>query len=172
MTRDKTPWVERGLEQLRATNRLRTTRTLAPSGSVAVRHGNQELLLFSSNDYLGLSSHPAVREAAAEAALQYGMGPRGATLVCGHTEIHAALSLLCQAQAHRIGAFFPSGGANIGALSALSTPETRIFSDALNHASIIDGCRLARGRLVFTRGPRGSGTSAARVEEHPDDRGD
>jgi 8-amino-7-oxononanoate synthase len=89
-----------------------------------------------------------VRRAAAAAIRDHGMGPRGAALVCGHTTEHAALerdlAALVGAEATLL---FPTGfSANLAVLSSLAGPGTVVFSDALNHASIIDGSRLARQR--------------------------
>ena len=91
VSQEPTSWVERGLATLRARNRLRDPRAVRPIAAVEVCVEHQTLRLFSSNDYLGLSSHPTVRQAAADAALKHGMGPRGAALVCGHTEVHEEL---------------------------------------------------------------------------------
>ncbi|GMJ13662.1 biotin F, biotin 4 [Hibiscus trionum] len=119
----------------------------------------KQLLLFSGNDYLGLSSHPAVRKAAAKAALEYGMGPRGSPLICGYTYHHRLLEsslaslknkedcLLCPTGFSANMALMVALG-NIASLLAtgnkpLKDEKIAIFSDELNHASIIDGIRLA-----------------------------
>lgn len=107
---------------------------------------NPELVNFSGNDYLGLSAHPRVVEAARAAMDAGGMGPRGSALVCGYTLAHEALesriAAHCGAEAALL---LPTGyAANVSAITALAGPDCAIFSDALNHASIIDGCRLAR----------------------------
>ncbi|KAJ3691849.1 hypothetical protein LUZ61_021013 [Rhynchospora tenuis] len=119
----------------------------------------QKMVLFSGNDYLGLSSHPAVRQAASKAALHYGMGPRGSALICGYTNYHRLLELSLARLKHKDHCILcPTGfAANMAFLTALAsiasllsplpkpTPLDRIaiFSDELNHASIIDGIRLA-----------------------------
>lgn len=119
----------------------------------------RNLLLFSGNDYLGLSSHPTVRRAAAKAAQEHGMGPRGSALVCGYTYYHRLLeSALADLKKKEDSLLCPTGfSANmavmtaLGSLSSLLSVSGRptndekiaIFSDALNHASIIDGIRLA-----------------------------
>ena len=143
------PWTREALAALEAGDRRRRLRAVRPVDAVTVELGGRLLKLFSSNDYLGLSADPAVRAAAANAATTHGMGPRGSALVCGYTEAHealeAALADLKQAEAALL---FPTGyQANLAVLSALGTADATIFSDALNHASIIDGCRLARARV-------------------------
>ncbi|XP_028117223.1 LOW QUALITY PROTEIN: 8-amino-7-oxononanoate synthase-like [Camellia sinensis] len=119
----------------------------------------RKLLLFSGNDYLGLSSHPTVSTAAAKAALAHGMGPRGSALICGYTSYHGLLEscladlkkkedcLLCPTGFSANMALMTTLG-NLGSLLAkgrkpLKDERVAIFSDALNHASIIDGIRLA-----------------------------
>ncbi|XP_065849866.1 8-amino-7-oxononanoate synthase isoform X1 [Euphorbia lathyris] len=120
---------------------------------------SKKLLLFSSNDYLGLSSHPTIGKAAAKAALEHGMGPRGSALICGYTNYHRLLeSSLANLKKKEDCLLCPTGfAANMAVMVALGnissllvSPEiplkkekVAIFSDALNHASIIDGIRLA-----------------------------
>ena len=114
-------------------------RTLRP------RPAAEDVLELAGNDYLGLSRHPRVVAAAAEAAGTWGAGSTGSRLVTGTTELHATLE-------HELAAFtrapaalvFSSGYlANVGVLTALGGPEVAIVSDAGNHASLIDGCRLS-----------------------------
>ncbi|KAL2553021.1 biotin F [Forsythia ovata] len=118
----------------------------------------RKLLVFSGNDYLGLSSHPTVSKAAIKAARAHGMGPRGSALICGYTNYHRSLEssladlkrkedcLLCPTGLSANMAFITAVG-NVGSLLAGGKPSMNeriaIFSDALNHASIIDGIRLA-----------------------------
>jgi len=104
------------------------------------------VLNFSANDYLGLSCAPEVQAAASEAALAYGSGPRGSALVCGYTVAHRRLERdLARLKGCEEALLFPTGfAANLAVLGALITsPSCAIFSDALNHASIVDGARLA-----------------------------
>ena len=108
--------------------------------------GARALLGFAGNDYLGLAGHPEVRRAASAAAGRFGMGPRGSPLTCGHSTLHETLELeLARLKKTEAAALFPSGfAANTGSLAALAgRPDASVFSDALNHASIVDGCRLA-----------------------------
>ena len=139
-------WVDKALATLEQQTRLRQLLPLEPVSPVRVRIDGRETVLFSSNDYLGLSQHPRVREATAQAALERGMGNRGSALICGYSDWHRALEdELADLKAAEDALLFPTGfAANLGLLSALASPETVFFSDALNHASIIDGCRLSR----------------------------
>jgi len=108
--------------------------------------GSRALLGFAGNDYLGLAGHPDVRRAAATAAERFGMGSRGSPLVCGHSTLHERLEReLAALKGAEAAALFPSGyAANAGVLAALAgRPDAAVFSDALNHASVVDGCRLA-----------------------------
>ena len=109
------------------------------------------VLDLASNDYLGLGRHPEVVEAAEAAVRRWGAGSTGSRLVTGSTALHQeledALADFCGAEA---GLVFSSGyTANIGAITALADPDTLIVSDASNHASIVDGCRLSRARTVI-----------------------
>lgn len=106
--------------------------------------------IFSSNDYLGLSHHPDVRTAMSDAALQCGAGPRASALVAGYTDVHAELERrLAALKKTEAALLFPSGyAANVSILRALGQPGDglAVFADALNHASLIDGCDLLRRR--------------------------
>jgi 8-amino-7-oxononanoate synthase len=106
-------------------------------------------LLLCSNSYLGLAGHPALAEAAARAALAHGVGAGASRLISGSLALHHALEERLAALARTPAALlFPSGyQANIGAIGALVGHGDAVFSDALNHASIIDGCRLSRAAV-------------------------
>ncbi|MEU4264618.1 8-amino-7-oxononanoate synthase [Streptomyces argenteolus] len=115
-------------------------RTLRP------RPAESELLDLASNDYLGLARHPEVTSAAAEASRRWGAGATGSRLVTGSTELHAELEReladFCGFEAALV---LSSGyAANLAVLTALTGPGSLIVSDAGNHASIVDGCRLSR----------------------------
>lgn len=121
----------------------------APAPEALVSWQGRSAVLFCGNDYLGVSAHPALRAYVGQAVLRHGMGPRGSPLVCGHTALHLSLAealgelkgvsspaLLC-----------PTGyAANLAVLGAVAGPRCAIFSDERNHASIVDGCRLARAQ--------------------------
>ncbi|WKB54756.1 8-amino-7-oxononanoate synthase [Eleftheria terrae] len=112
------------------------------------------LLAFCSNDYLGLAGHPALASALAEGAARHGAGSGASHLVSGHGAAHAALEdALAAALAPQVpeaqALFFCSGYmANLAVLTALGDAQATIFSEALNHASLIDGARLARAQVL------------------------
>lgn len=112
-----------------------------PRGELAGR----PVVSFASNDYFGLSAHPAVAAAAQDALLRWGAGAGSARLLGGSRPVHQELEAeLAAWKASDAALVFPSGfQANVGALSALAGPGVLVAGDALNHASIIDGCRLA-----------------------------
>ena len=119
----------------------------------------QGVVSFASNDYLGLSQHPALAEAAEEAIRRFGTGTGASRLVTGARPIHAELEReLAEWKGAEAALLFPTGfAANVGLLSALGRlGDVCIASDALNHASIIDGARLSRARIaVYEHGDLG-----------------
>jgi 8-amino-7-oxononanoate synthase len=128
-------------EQAEARRRAGLVRTLRP------RPADSPLLDLASNDYLGLARHPEITEAAARAARRWGGGATGSRLVTGTTELHAELEReladFCGVESALV---FSSGyAANLAAVTALAPHGSLVVSDAGNHASLIDGCRLARG---------------------------
>ncbi|MGA6226106.1 8-amino-7-oxononanoate synthase [Streptomyces umbrinus] len=131
-------WID---EQARARRRAGLVRTLRP------RPADSPLLDLAGNDYLGLARHPEVTEAAASAARTWGAGATGSRLVSGSTELHAELEReLAEFCGFESALVFSSGyAANLAAVTALAPHGSLVVSDAGNHASLIDGCRLARG---------------------------
>jgi 8-amino-7-oxononanoate synthase len=121
------------------------------------------MLAFCSNDYLGLASHPALAVAAADAAVRDGSGASASRLVVGDLPAHRRLESALAAYLDRPAALtFPSGyQANIGVLTALAGRDDLIVSDALNHASLVDGCRLSRARVAIY--PHGDARAARRL---------
>jgi 8-amino-7-oxononanoate synthase len=134
------------LEELRRTGLFRRMRMVSgPQGPRVLLDGRRVLLL-CSNNYLGLADHPRVREAAAEAAMRYGAGAGASRLVSGNMTLHRRLEerLAAFKRTERCVVFGSGYLANVGVITALAQEGDVIFSDSLNHASIIDGCRLAR----------------------------
>ncbi|GHB93939.1 8-amino-7-oxononanoate synthase [Streptomyces anthocyanicus] len=131
-------WIE---EQDRARREAGLVRVLRP------RPASSSLLDLASNDYLGLARHPEVVEGAASAARTWGGGATGSRLVTGTTALHAELeSELAGFCGFEAALVFSSGyAANLAAVTALAPHGSLVVSDAGNHASLIDGCRLARG---------------------------
>ncbi|WCO67552.1 8-amino-7-oxononanoate synthase [Iamia majanohamensis] len=152
-----TPWaaaVDDRLDRVRAEGRWRTVRrldALGPAGHLDGDGADRAVTSFASNDYLGLSAHPAVLAAAHEALDRWGAGATASRLVVGSRPPHHALEEdLAAWKGTDAALVFPTGYmANLGVLTALAGPGTRIVSDELNHASIVDGCRLARGELAI-----------------------
>jgi 8-amino-7-oxononanoate synthase len=145
-------WIEAQLNTVRESNRWR--RTVAFDGEGAVgRVGDRDYLNFASNDYLGLAGHPAVREAAIAAVHQWGGGSSASRLVTGTRSLHHELEeAIARWKGVERALVFPTGyAANLGALQVLGHENATIFSDELNHASLIDGCRLAKARKVVFR---------------------
>ena len=123
-----------------------------PQGPRVVLDGKPVLLL-CSNNYLGLADHPRVRESAADAAMRWGVGAGASRLVSGTMTVHRRLEeALAAFKGTESALLFGSGYlANVGVIGALARDGDVVFSDELNHASIIDGCRLARARTVVYR---------------------
>ena len=112
--------------------------------------GERELLNLCANNYLGLANHPALREAAKEAIDRYGCGSGASRLISGNMTLHEELETkIAELKGTEAALVFNSGfQANTGVIPVLVGEEDVILSDALNHASIIDGCRLARAKIV------------------------
>lgn len=134
------------LAEVKENGLYRRLRAVEGAQDASIVLEGQEVFLFSSNNYLGLANHPALKQAAQEAIAQYGCGSGASRLISGsmavHHELEQRLATLKKTEAALV---FPTGyHANIGVLSALMRPGDTILSDSLNHASIIDGCRLSR----------------------------
>lgn len=143
-------WSAHDLAALRAKGLGRALEPLeSPSGAV-VRVRGQALLNFSSNDYLGLANDEAVRGAAREACERFGVGTGSSRLVVGDTTEHQALEAeLARFEGTEAALLFNTGyAANTAVLPALLGAHDVVFSDALNHASLIDGARLSKARVV------------------------
>jgi len=141
------------LEELRESGLHRRLRLVEGAQGPRVLLDGRPVLLLCSNDYLGLAGHPRVREAAAEAALEWGAGAGASRLISGNMSPHRRLEeRLAAFKGYETGLLFGSGYlANIGAISALAARGGVVFSDQLNHASIVDGCRLARAETFVYR---------------------
>ena len=138
--------LEARLASIRSADRFREIERLDARGGAYIEHDGRRLLNLCSNDYLALSTDDRVKRAAAEAAEAWGGGAGSSRLVSGNLAIHETLE---SASASLVGKetalVFSSGyAANVGTISALAGANDGIFSDALNHASMIDGCRLSR----------------------------
>jgi len=155
------------LDALRARGLLRSLEPLrSPPGSEIELRPGERLINFSSNDYLGLASDARIAEALAVGTRTWGAGAGASRLVCGdflpQHELEAELARFASSEAALL---FGSGyAANCGILPSFAGPEDLILSDALNHASIIDGCRLSRARVeVYPHGDVGAVEKALRA---------
>lgn len=144
---------EEELAELERRKLLRTEVVAASRTACRIVVNGRDLLLFCSNDYLGLASHPALATAAAAAMERFGFGSGASRLVSGTCFLHRELEEeLARFKRSDDAVLFNSGyAANTSLLPALAGEGDLIFSDALNHASIIDGCRLSRARTVVYR---------------------
>lgn len=141
------------LEELRESGLRRRLRLVQSPQGARVMLDGRDVLLLCSNDYLGLAGHPRVRAAAAEAAMRWGAGAGAARLISGNMPPHRELEeRLAAFEGYESALLFGSGYlANVGAISALADRGEVVFSDELNHASIIDGCRLSRAKTFVYR---------------------
>jgi 8-amino-7-oxononanoate synthase len=145
--------IEAQLEELERLGLSRRLRLLSgPQGPTVLLEGRPVTLL-CSNNYLGLADHPRVREAAADAAMRWGVGAGASRLVSGTMTIHRRLEeRLAAFEGSEACLLFGSGYlANIGVIGALAGHGHTVFSDELNHASIVDGCRLSHADVVVYR---------------------
>ncbi len=147
------PHLDTELDSLRSRGLHRSLRLVEGAQGPRVRIDGKERLLFCSNNYLGLANHPALKDGADAALRSYGLSAAASRLISGNMEPHRILE-------HRMARFlgtesalcFPTGYmANLGAVSALIGAEDAIFSDRLNHRSIIDACRISRARTFVYR---------------------
>ena len=150
LTEDLDILLSRELEAIKAAGRYRFLRTIETAQSPRVVLDGREVVLMCSNNYLGLADHPRLLRAAKEAIDRYGTSAVASRLVSGtmtlHEELEAALARFKGTQAALV--FNCGYMANVGIVSSLLGPEDVVFSDELNHASIIDGCRLSQARVV------------------------
>lgn len=145
-------WAHDELAGVRRDGRWREMVVYDSAGVTGQLQG-REIVTFASNDYLGLANHPQVRAAAHAAIDRWGAGATASRLIVGTRPVHLELeAALAQWQRAERALVFPSGfSANLAVLTTLGTRGTTIFSDALNHASIIDGCRLAAAEVRIFR---------------------
>ena len=143
-------WIAQELDSLKQQGLFNTIRTLSSPQGAWLTVDGKKVLNFCSNNYLGLANHPRLVKAAQEAVQQYGVGPAAVRSIAGTMSLHLELE-------KRLAAFkgveaaitFQSGfNANLATIPALVGKEDVIFSDRLNHASIIDGCRLSGAKTA------------------------
>ncbi|MDR4506369.1 MAG: 8-amino-7-oxononanoate synthase [Candidatus Scalindua sp.] len=137
------------LEEMRKSDLYREMKVIEGEQGPYVKIENQEYLSFCSNNYLGLANHPFVKKAAIDAVKQYGWGTGASRLISGNMELHEKLECeISRLKNKRSSLVFPTGYmANVGTICALVGKEDIVICDKLNHASIIDGCRLSGAAL-------------------------
>ncbi|MEO6629817.1 MAG: aminotransferase class I/II-fold pyridoxal phosphate-dependent enzyme [Aquihabitans sp.] len=148
---DWNDWLANRLDAIRSAGQWRAYRDFDARGPGGVLSATgQKVVSFASNDYLGLTAHPAVIDAAHQALDRWGAGTGGSRLITGARPVHRQLeNELAAWRGTDRAVLFPTGfAANLGVLSTLGGAGVRIISDSLNHASIIDGTRLARAEVM------------------------
>ena len=142
--------IQKELQDLKNSSLYRTLKSVAGEQGPVLTVDGREVLNFSSNNYLGIANHPDLAAAAKQAIDRYGCGSGASRLISGNMVLHEELECkLAEFKGTEAALVFNSGfQANTGLLSTLAGEGDVIFSDALNHASIIDGCRLSRATTV------------------------
>jgi len=146
-------WIDDELQKMRAAGLFRSRRTFKPVEDGRCILDGRELVNLSSNDYLNLAHDERVVSAATTVLPEMGVGARASALVSGRTEWHTRLEeCLARFEGAEDAILFPSGyAANLGVISAIANEQDTIFCDRLNHASLIDGCRLSGAKLRVYR---------------------
>ncbi|HMN30303.1 MAG TPA: aminotransferase class I/II-fold pyridoxal phosphate-dependent enzyme, partial [Caldilineaceae bacterium] len=150
MATDPLAWIDEEMAQLRAAGLLATIRRIESPMDARVRIEGRTLLNFCANNYLGLANHARLRLAAKGAIDRYGVGPGAVRTIAGTMSLHLELEQRLAAFKHAEACItFQSGFmANVATIPALMGQGDVILSDELNHASIIDACRLSRAQVV------------------------
>ena len=145
---DRLTWVDDALRELEQADLLRQPPLGLGAAGVTTEIAGREVLNFASNDYLGLAADPRLAEAAEKACRSEGVGRGASPLIFGKSQLHQELEQrLANFEQTEAALLFPSGfAANSGIIPALADEGDAIYSDAHNHASIVDGCRLARAK--------------------------
>ena len=149
-----TPWSSDLQNDLRRLDELSLRRSIVTPETGQEPHiflQGRQYTLFTSNNYLGMSTHPEVIEACIEATRTYGTSVSSSRLLCGSTPLHEELEARLAALKSREACLLFSSGylANLGLMTAFLDSDDVIFSDRLNHASIVDGCRLSAAQVVL-----------------------
>lgn len=146
----KLQWIQDELDNLKQSGLYNRIRTLSSAQGAWLVVDGKRVLNFCSNNYLGLANHPRMLAAARKALDEYGVGPAAVRTIAGTMDLHVQLDQrLAEFKRVDSAITFQSGfNANLGTIPALVGRSDAIFSDELNHASIIDGCRLSRAEIV------------------------
>jgi len=145
------PNIKPELQTLRDQNRFRSLKQVTSAQEPRICIDGRELILFCSNNYLGLANHPHLNAAAINAIHQYGSSSVASALISGYMTPHVELETrMAQFLGTEKAVAFPTGYmANLGIITTLIGPDDIVFSDQLNHRSIIDGCRLSRAQIAI-----------------------
>ncbi|MBA3975357.1 MAG: 8-amino-7-oxononanoate synthase [Candidatus Solibacter sp.] len=146
-------YITSALDEIKAAGGFFRLRQLQSACEPVCRADGREVINLASNNYLGLANHPKLKEAAEKAVREFGVGSGAVRTITGTLAMHIELEEKIAAFKHTEACVvFQSGfTANAGAVSSVLTPNDHIISDALNHASIIDGCRLSRAKIHVFR---------------------
>jgi glycine C-acetyltransferase len=150
MTTNKLTWLENELQSLKDQGLFNTIRTIGSAQGAWIIVDGQRVLNFCSNNYLGIADHPRLKEAAQQAIGKYGVGPAAVRSIAGTLDLHVEFERRMAAFKGVEDALYVQSGfcANQAAIPPLVGKEDVIFTDQLNHASIIDGCRLSSAKII------------------------
>ena len=146
-------FIQESLEEIRSRNLYRQLKRVDGEQDATVVLNGREVLNLSSNNYLGLANHPALKEAAREALDRWGCGSGASRLISGNMTAHEELEeRIARFKGTEAALVFNSGyQANVGIIATLAEQDDVVLSDQLNHASVIDGCRLSRAAVAVYR---------------------
>ncbi|MDQ7064161.1 MAG: glycine C-acetyltransferase [candidate division KSB1 bacterium] len=146
----KLDFVEELLQDLKAQNLYNTIRTIGSPMDAWIIVDGKRVLNMCANNYLGFANHPKLKEAAKKAIDEYGVGPTAVRSIAGTMDLHLELEekLAKFKKAEAVVSFQSGFVSNQAVIPTITGPEDVIFSDELNHASIIDGCRLSKAKVV------------------------
>jgi glycine C-acetyltransferase len=150
MSDNKLTWLEHELQSLKDQGLFNTIRTIGSAQGAWIIVDGQRVLNFCSNNYLGIADHPRLKEAAQQAIGKYGVGPAAVRSIAGTLDLHVEFERRMAAFKGVEDALYVQSGfcANQAAIPPLVGKEDVIFTDRLNHASIIDGCRLSSAKII------------------------
>jgi glycine C-acetyltransferase len=167
MTTNKLTWLENELQSLKDQGLFNTIRTIGSAQGAWIIVDGQRVLNFCSNNYLGIADHPRLKEAAQQAIGKYGVGPAAVRSIAGTLDLHVEFEQRMAAFKGVEDALYVQSGfvANQAAIAPLVGKEDVIFTDRLNHASIIDGCRLSSAKIIVYEHCDGA-DAEAKIKEH------
>lgn len=150
MKNDKLNFIKEDLENLKASGLFILIRTIESAQGAWIQVNGKRVLNLCSNNYLGLANHPRLKEAAKKAIEEFGVGPAAVRTIAGTTSLHLKLEdkISMFKRVEKTISFQSGLNSNIATIPAIVGENDIIFSDELNHASIIDGCRLSKAKIV------------------------